>query len=332
MAFVTPLLLPFENGDLDIPEGRGLFLNAELPQGVDHADWRDRITCVQPWRDRFLSLASARYETADKLSDKQDGFAFAFVALGKHRAEAQANIATAMSSVLPGGPIVIGGHKKIGSASIKKWVAERTEIVGSFSKSHWQVFITHASADRPFDVPVKPAPLDGFETAPGMFSHQEIDPGSKMLADHLPDDDLGQLADFGCGWGLLSVEALRRGQAESVALIDAHAASLEAAERNVLAHHPGANISMHWLDLAQEMPPKGFDTIVMNPPFHTERMTNVDLGLAFIQKASQALKPGGRMFMVANRQLPYEDLLAKSFKRVTAVQSDSRFKVFAVFR
>ena len=128
------------------------------------------------------------------------------------------------------------------------------------------------------------------------------------------------------------MEALKRGQAESVSLIDAHAASLEAAERNMLAHHPNTSVSTHWLDLTQEMPPKGFDTIIMNPPFHTERMTNVDLGLAFIQKASQALKPGGRMFMVANRHLPYEDFLAKSFKHVTAVQSDSRFKIFAVFR
>ncbi|MEO1748493.1 MAG: methyltransferase, partial [Pseudomonadota bacterium] len=218
------------------------------------------------------------------------------------------------------------------AASIKKWVGERAEIAASFSKSHWQVFIIHCAADHPIDVPVKAAPLAGFETAPGMFSHQEIDRGSKMLAEHLPGGDLGKLADFGCGWGYLSVEALNRANAESVALIDAHAPSLEAAKRNVLAHHPNANISSHWLDLSQEAPLMGFDTIIMNPPFHTERATNVNLGLAFIQKAAQALKPGGRMIMVANRQLPYEDLLGKSFKRVTVVQSDSRFKVFAVLR
>ncbi|MEO1748675.1 MAG: methyltransferase, partial [Pseudomonadota bacterium] len=213
MAFVTPLLMPLENGDLDVSHGRGLFLNAELPQGVDHADWRDRITCVQPWRERFLALANARYETIAELAAERSEFAFALVSLSKHRAEAQANIATAMNSVLPGGPIIIGGHKKIGAASIKKWVGERAEIAASFSKSHWQVFIIQAAADQPIDVPVKAAPLAGFETAPGMFSHQEIDRGSKMLAEHLPGGDLGKLADFGCGWGYLSVEALNRANA-----------------------------------------------------------------------------------------------------------------------
>ena len=194
------------------------------------------------------------------------------------------------------------------------------------------MFVVAAEQDAFEGTPASQMNVDGFLTAPGMFSHQDIDAGSKLLAAHLPDGQLGSLADFGCGWGYLAVQALKRGQAESVALVDAHLPSLQVAVKNVSAHHPGTKISTHWLDLLAETPPAGFDTIIMNPPFHSERETNVDLGVTFVEKAANALKPGGRLAMVANRQLPYEQVLTRCFKRWAEVQSDSRFKVFSAFR
>ena len=44
----------------------------------------------------------------------------------------------------------------------------------------------------------------------------------------------------------------------------------------------------------------------MNPPFHTRPRADPALGQAMIRKAAAALRRGGRLFMVANRQLPYE--------------------------
>ncbi|MEO1700710.1 MAG: methyltransferase [Pseudomonadota bacterium] len=334
MAFVTPLLLPFESGELEVPEGPGVFVNAELPKGVEHTSWRGRLTCVQAWRDRHLSLAGAGYETTDKLESIRGHYAFALVMLSKHRAEARADIVTATRLVTPGGPIIIGGPKKVGAASIRKSVGETVEIEASFSKSHWQVFIIRAGADANIEQAdaATPVPVPGFETGPGMFSHAEVDPGSQLLAESLPHGSLGHLADFGCGWGYLSVEALNRGRAQSVTMIDAHAPSLEAARKNLLAHHPGSVASTHWLDIAREDPPSRFDTIIMNPPFHTEQETNVNLGVTFIERAARSAKPGGQLLMVANRHLPYENVLERCFRRWSTLQSNNRFKVFAAFR
>jgi hypothetical protein len=39
-----------------------------------------------------------------------------------------------------------------------------------------------------------------------MFSHDRIDAGSELLASRLPNDFKGDVADFGAGWGYLSVE------------------------------------------------------------------------------------------------------------------------------
>ncbi|MEN0002156.1 MAG: methyltransferase, partial [Pseudomonadota bacterium] len=172
----------------------------------------------------------------------------------------------------------------------------------------------------------------GFVTAPGMFSHKMIDAGSALLVAHLPRDAWGALADFGCGWGYLTVEALKIANASHVTLIDAHAPSLEAAQANVVAHHPGVSCATHWLDIATEALPEKYDTIIMNPPFHTGDQTDVKLGVAFIEKASRALKPGGRLLMVANRQLPYENVLNQHFRRWQELASDNRFKALVAVR
>ena len=47
-----------------------------------------------------------------------------------------------------------------------------------------------------------------------------------------------------------------------------------------------------------------------------------------IRVASHALKPGGQLFMVANRQLPYERTLAQAFSKVTKLREEQGFKVF----
>ena len=57
----------------------------------------------------------------------------------------------------------------------------------------------------------------------------------------------------------------------------------------------------------------------MNPPFHTGHATRIDLGKAFIQAAAESLRRGGTLFLVANRQLPYEAALEAGgfvFRRV----------------
>ncbi len=71
-----------------------------------------------------------------------------------------------------------------------------------------------------------------------------------------------------------------------------------------------------------------YDTVIMNPPFHEGRVTDVSLGQAFIAAAASRLKPGGRLLMVANRQLPYETTLKGLFKNVTLLEEANGFKIF----
>jgi len=174
--------------------------------------------------------------------------------------------------------------------------------------------------------------IDGrFRTAPGMFSFDRIDAGSKLLVDNLPKDLRGNIADFCAGWGYVAAEiAASSPGITGLDLYEADFDALEAAKGNigVTTLEPG----FFWIDLLSEPVERRYDAIVMNPPFHRSRAAEPEIGAGMIQAAGKALKPGGRLFMVANRQLPYEPVLKAAFSSHAEIARDGMFKVFAARR
>ena len=57
------------------------------------------------------------------------------------------------------------------------------------------------------------------------------------------------------------------------------------------------------IDITREPITRRYDCVVMNPPFHAGRKTEPALGEKFIEIAAKALKPKGRLLLVANSAL-----------------------------
>jgi 16S rRNA (guanine1207-N2)-methyltransferase len=73
--------------------------------------------------------------------------------------------------------------------------------------------------------------------------------------------------------------------------------------------------------------------IVSNPPFHAQdRADRPELGQRFIAAAAHALAPRGRLWLVANRHLPYEESLGTHFATVRTVAQAEGFKVVEAVR
>ncbi len=102
-----------------------------------------------------------------------------------------------------------------------------------------------------------------------MFSHDRIDAGSELLASRLPQDFTGDVADFGAGWGYLSVELAQKSRGLTrLDLYEADHAALEAARDNLAENCPNAPARFYWHDLAGEPVKDKYDLVIMNPPFH----------------------------------------------------------------
>ncbi|KAG1713813.1 Ribosomal RNA small subunit methyltransferase C [Nymphon striatum] len=166
---------------------------------------------------------------------------------------------------------------------------------------------------------------EGYVTAAGVFSEAKIDVGSALLATHL-EDLKGDVADLGAGWGYLSREILTQDGVTSLDMIEAEKTALDCAVINT--NDPRA--TPIWGDALDH---KGaYDVVVSNPPFHTSRDGNPDLGRGFIATAARILKPRGQLLMVANRHLPYEGELDTKFGHIEELSGSGAFKIFRASR
>jgi len=87
-------------------------------------------------------------------------------------------------------------------------------------------------------------------------------------------------------------------------------------------------VRARWASDLGEWADQSLDVIVCNPPFHAlGRGDRPDIGRAFIAAAANALKPGGRLWLVANRHLPYEHALGEGFPQVETLAQNGGFKI-----
>lgn len=158
---------------------------------------------------------------------------------------------------------------------------------------------------------------------PGVFAWDRIDPGSALLAAHLPSLK-GAGVDLGCGHGALAQVVLGSEGVTALRLVDLDRRAIEAARRNV----EDARASFEWADVRTLEGVGDLDFAVSNPPFHDGGAEDRRLGQAFIRKAAEMLKKGGTLWLVANRHLPYEAVLSEAFKRVRPVADQGGYKLF----
>ncbi len=157
------------------------------------------------------------------------------------------------------------------------------------------------------------ANAEGFVTAPGMFSPEHADPGSRRLAEALDGRLAGRVADLGAGWGWLARAALERNP--GIAELDLHEAELLAldAARDERRRPAGAlPLERRGAARRRRRALRRGDHEPAVPPGAGRRARP---RRAFIAAAARMLKPHGRLTLVANRQLPYEAALDAGFRR-----------------
>ncbi len=313
---------------LDLALNSGLSLSQSLTvlaPTPDHdlSDLPREAQMVQPFKPFHDHFATQGFVAAPN-SDAPCQDAVVFLPRAKALARALIHQACSRAS----GVIVVDGAKTDGVDSLLKDIRKRVAIEGPISKAHGKIFWFQSDADAFADwAAPENQMVDGFHTAPGVFSADGIDPASALLLKSLPTNRGTRIADLGAGWGFLSA-MLIGDTLRSLHLVEADHTALTCARANVT--DPRAQF--HWADATKWSAPEPLDMVIMNPPFHTSRSADPTLGQGFITSAARNLTRNGQLWMVANRHLPYEATLAEAFASVDEVAGDNRFKVFHASR
>lgn len=338
-AALDALFLPLAEGELASPGDEGaLFLRARAGAWL-HAWPRNSFVCEQGFKPAADELAHYRMPSIASV-EAERRFPLVLVLPPRQRDEARALLARAVRHASPGGVVVASQANAEGARSGEADLARLAGPVQCRSKHKCRVFHT-GRLGTAVDAAVlaewlaldavRPI-LDGrYVSRPGLFAWNRIDPASALLAEHLPATLAGQVADLGAGYGYLSTEIVRR--CPRVSVIDVYEAeqrALEPARTNLerAVADSGRDIATtyFWRDVTHGLE-RACDAIVSNPPFHQGRADQPELGQAFIASAAGALRDGGEFWLVANRHLPYEAILAERFGEVRRVVERDGFKV-----
>jgi 16S rRNA (guanine1207-N2)-methyltransferase len=332
------LFVPVASGQLALPpDGRVLFLHAR--DGFRLREMaRPGWICEQSFKPFAQMLERSGLRVAEPAQDER--FSLVLVLPPRQRDEARALFARAVRHAMPGGVVLACMPNTDGARSGEADLARLAGSVAQASKHKCRVFWT-APLDQRVDEALLQAwlALDaprinaaGYWSRPGLFAWDRVDAASALLAAHLPDDLHGRVADLGAGYGYLSARVLARcPQVTAIDLYEAEARALEPARLNMAAAQREAGraveVRLRWHDVATGLPER-YDAIVSNPPFHLQSREDLpELGRAFIDAAAAALRPHGRLWLVANRHLPYEATLAARFGEVRPVIAQDGFKV-----
>ena len=133
-----------------------------------------------------------------------------------------------------------------------------------------------------------------FETDAGVFSKNELDPGTRLLLETL-EPMRGRVLDLGCGWGAIGVTlALRYPEAQLV-MSDVNERAVGLARRNLALNGARGEVVVSDGFAGLE---GTFDHVVTNPPIRAGKQ--VIYGL--FDGARERLRSGGSLNVVIRKQ------------------------------
>jgi 16S rRNA (guanine1207-N2)-methyltransferase len=166
---------------------------------------------------------------------------------------------------------------------------------------------------------------------PGVFSWEHIDEATAILAETMDVRAGESVLDLGCGIGALGLVAAGLSGTGAIHCADVDSEAIRCTQRAIDVAGL-TNCTASPSDVGAAVLDRRFDVVICNPPFHVGKTTDLEVPAQFILDAWQVLKPGGRMYLVANRTLPYEKIVHQRFGNVTAAHDGPRFKVLLAAR
>ena len=135
-----------------------------------------------------------------------------------------------------------------------------------------------------------------FRTDAGVFSRGEVDTGTQLLLEALPEEMAGDILDLGCGWGVIGISIARKWPGTRVTMADVNTRALDLSREN--AKRNRAEVTCVESDGMEAVKGQAFDAVVTNPPIRAGKQVIYRM----FADAAQSLKAGGTLYLVIRKQ------------------------------
>jgi len=163
----------------------------------------------------------------------------------------------------------------------------------------------------------------------GVFAAGRVDAGAAALIEAMEVQPGERTLDLGCGLGVVGLAAQRRGAAVEATDVSSRAV---ASTRATLGANGYPDVPVHHDDLGASLTGGTFEVVLANPPFHKGHGVDFEVAQGFVRASRRLLRPGGRLYLVANAFLRYEAWLREQFEDVRSQWSDGSYRVWKCIR
>ncbi|XKM12939.1 16S rRNA (guanine(1207)-N(2))-methyltransferase RsmC [Orbaceae bacterium ac157xtp] len=256
----------------------------------------------------------------------------------KNKVEAKFQLSFLLNSLAKNVDIFIVGENRIGVNSAEKLLSDFGSITKIDSARRCSLYHFSAESRLAFDEQEwwtnYKIEMNDFEVnvcgLPGIFSQKNLDQGTELLLESVldrPEIVKGAVLDLGCGSGVLTAFLAKLNPSITPTATDVSAAALASTNKTLAENNITANVIAS--DVFSDIDGR-FDLIISNPPFHDGKETSYKAVETLIAQAKNHLNKGGKLCIVANTFLPYQQLLSNYFNKVDLITSTTKFKVYCV--
>jgi len=160
-----------------------------------------------------------------------------------------------------------------------------------------------------------------------VFSRDKLDAGSRLMIENMPAEERYlQVADLGCGNGILGLVAAELNpQANLIFVDESYMAVASARENFARAFDKSRTAQFKVTNCLQGIDTESVDLILNNPPFHQQYSVGDAIAWQMFVESRETLKTDGELWVVGNRHLAYHAKLKKIFGNCEQVASNGKF-------
>lgn len=321
-----------------LQQGRWLIANAEdgaLYAELSASDISGFHQYINIYEQVPKAQRSKHHFGAEYSLGEQALFDGVLIVLPKAKAHAQMLIANMACVVKEGGTLLLVGENKAGGKSAGKLLTPYgdnvvkqdsarhcslfsitlTKAVPEFNLADYQVQFNVSVGDKSFPV----------VTLPGVFSHKELDAGTKLLLDNIERVPNGRILDFACGAGVIGTYIGLKKPGVAIVMSDISALALHCSAKTAELNNVQAQcVASDGLQAVEGT----FNAIYTNPPFHTGVKTDYAITSGLFKQVKQHLRKPGQLLLVANRFLKYPEQIQAALGHCEAVAQTTKFSLY----
>ncbi|MFI6147016.1 methyltransferase [Streptomyces sp. NPDC051109] len=164
----------------------------------------------------------------------------------------------------------------------------------------------------------------------GIFCADRLDVGTRFFLQSIPNNTNGaRVVDLGCGNGIVGTAVAVADPRAEIVFTDESYQAVASAKATFRANvqHERERADFLVGDGVAMLDPGSVDLVLCNPPFHSHQATTDATALRMFAQSRKVLRPGGELWVVANRHMGYHTHLRRLFGNSEVAASEPKFVV-----